>query len=584
MTPFYKILNIAVLSLVTSIAVGRESGVTMVGVRALPADWTNAPQEAVTHDDWSSHYEVAADLFYIGTNAAWSSLVRGVPVQGVYVLSCGMLDFDRAGDNPVDENTLSVLRGPLSFMPSVGSMFWYYVTDTNSLVLTWMNVFLNRDPAFPVTFQAELWGNGDFALRYALPDGPGNYAPVLEGFRLGVKLGGFGGDEALGDITADTGGGQSPLLDFILANPGGVEVRFKGPDPVPNIFVSPPSYRFEGFGTYDFTLEGAWDLDGTVSWAYGFHAQEGNPVRITPDFDDKPDKVIATFTPAQTNDTYQPVTVTVDVTYKDPPPEEYALDAITFKIPSMSFAKIVSDYQHLGVFTGDSAKFRVITRPSTLKNLDGLLTWGGLAQGVGNTMEVNVPFNTANVTTNPVTVSWNGVTLKANVAIRDQPAGVGEWTFLALPWNAVVAGRLAVHNILILEAVSLSDMTDSEAWAWARATYPGNQINTKADAARHAYWTCLMTRYGSERFTRGLSTAHEVSAPGLANETVMDLHNNAMGIQIAGDHAHVTGQQGVSDFQCCRDAVQRAINDGLLWYMDDPANTEQRGLLQPTNK
>ena len=74
--------------------------------------------------------------------------------------------------------------------------------------------------------------------------------------------------------------------------------------------------------------------------------------------------------------------------------------------------------------------------------------------------------------------------------------------------------------------------------------------------------------------------SHEVSAPGSANETVMDLHNNERGTQIA-NHVHSPVDD---DFQCCRDAVQNAVNNGTLWYMDEPANTGQRALLQPTNK
>ena len=75
-----------------------------------------------------------------------------------------------------------------------------------------------------------------------------------------------------------------------------------------------------------------------------------------------------------------------------------------------------------------------------------------------------------------------------------------------------------------------------------------------------------------------------MSAPEQANETVMDMHNNAKGIAIAYDHVHVKGQPGVSDFQCCRDAVQNAISNGRLWYMDDPTNEENRGLLLPTDE
>ena len=239
----------------------------------------------------------------------------------------------------------------------------------------------------------------------------------------------------------------------------------------------------------------------------------------------------------------------------------------------MTYWKIVEDHKHLGVLVGDSATFRATTTP----HFDlpaGFLTWGGLAQG--NTSEVTVSFTAPNTPMAPVTVTAGGVALSANVAIRHKPTGDGEKMFVAK--NFSDAYKLYKKNILA------APMTSSEAWVWTMAAYPGNQINTKADAARHAYWTCLMTRYVDELFAQGLSAAHEVSAPGQANETVMDMYNNMKGRAIAYDHVHVAGQQGVSDFQCCRDAVQNAINDGRLWYMDDPTNEEKRGLLLPTDE
>jgi len=427
---------------------------------------------------------------------------------------------------------------------------------------------------------------------------------VLAGFRLGVTLGGRGGNAALGGITAPIGGDPAAsLLDFITGNPGGVEVRFKRPDPAPDIYISPGSHEFTDEWAVLFELIGIGYLDGTVIWYYGNQMLEGNAVYITPDFGNRPDTVTAVFTPAHTNgiqkaikrtvtfkpryaggaaklstdpptkptytnDTYESITVSTGVTYKDPQPETFVLDDIIFQNTSMFFWKGVSDYQHLGVFTEQSVKFRVNTKPYKVNALDGKLTWGGLASG--NTMEVNVTFVAPNADMEEVNVTDGKTTLKANVAIRDKPAGVGEEIYAGL--RPVTTGLLVWHNVIT------STGQAREPWEWAAATYPGNQINTKADAARHAYWTCLMARYGNERYARGLSTAHEVSAPGPANETVMDLHNNAMGIQIAGNHTHSSG------FQCCRDAVQQALADGLLWHMDDPANEEQKGLLQPTNK
>jgi len=135
-------------------------------------------------------------------------------------------------------------------------------------------------------------------------------------------------------------------------------------------------------------------------------------------------------------------------------------------------------------------------------------------------------------------------------------------------------------------------METSEAWTWAANAYPDNYggINTIGDAVRHAYWTCLMTRYAGKKFARGLSRAHEVSADGGVADTVMDLHNNEIGVRIATNHGrHSEGDPNVpgSAFQCCRDAIQAAISDGRLWYMDSCYGRgvdTTRALLLPTNR
>jgi len=254
------------------------------------------------------------------------------------------------------------------------------------------------------------------------------------------------------------------------------------------------------------------------------------------------------------------------------------IEAITFQNPNMPTRKIVPDYKHLGVFTGQSAKFGVITNPN-IPIPDGLLTWGGLASG--NTAEVNVLFNILNADRAPVTVSLGGVTLTAHVATRDEPMGTGEMEYALNNWSDTLT--LLSLNIIGRNAASL------EPTVWAAAAYPGNQANTRADAARHAYWTCLMTRYANADYALGLSSQHEVPPPGqtaVAVETVMDLHNNMRGVEIAESHVHNNGDPNIpgSNFQCCRDAVQNAVSSGVLWYMDDPSNWEQRALLQPTDK
>ena len=86
-----------------------------------------------------------------------------------------------------------------------------------------------------------------------------------------------------------------------------------------------------------------------------------------------------------------PVNLTLGKTGKITVP---GLDEILFKTPAMPSKKIVSDYQHLGVFTGQSAEFSVITKPYCTVP-DGLPAWGGFASG--DAAEANVAFNAPNL-------------------------------------------------------------------------------------------------------------------------------------------------------------------------------------------
>ena len=74
-----------------------------------------------------------------------------------------------------------------------------------------------------------------------------------------------------------------------------------------------------------------------------------------------------------------------------------------------------------------------------------------------------------------------------------------------------------------------------------------------------------------------------MSAPGPHTEGTMDMHNNASGVAIEGDHTHLGG----GDQTCCENAIAAAITDGTLWYLDQDhgvANTDEDGLLQPTDE
>ena len=257
------------------------------------------------------------------------------------------------------------------------------------------------------------------------------------------------------------------------------------------------------------------------------------------------------------------------------------VDSIKFQNSKMgsSWKTVNANYKHLGVYTGQTVKFGVNTTPANLTIPNGVLTWGGLASGTS--AEVNVTFNTKNTLMEAVTVSIGGVTTSANVAVRDVPTGTTEA-------NYAIANLITTMKLMGKNIVNTSG-GDLEATVWAASTYPGSQtLNGVGDAARHSYWTCLMARFGSASYALGLSTAHEVSGqPSPSTENAMDLYNNARGVEIATNHAHSPGGGGVSEFQCCRNAIQVALGNGVQWCLDSShgaSNQNEDALLQPTNK
>jgi len=100
------------------------------------------------------------------------------------------------------------------------------------------------------------------------------------------------------------------------------------------------------------------------------------------------------------------------------------------------------------------------------------------------------------------------------------------------------------HPIACHKAYALKQKTEQ----WQEGfdgKYWAKERNGLGDAARHAYLVCVLTEHFGADFARGLSTAHEEdseyliffrkAAPGNpCCEKVMDLHNNEIGILLAG--------------------------------------------------
>ena len=114
-------------------------------------------------DDWFWHH--AADGFFrVGTN----------DVSSIRVSSRGTLAFP-------DGSFLEPFHAVLGILPEPNwtgrpSQFWHAPAPGGGRIFTWENAALGRDPATPVSFQAELRPNGDWIGRYELPHPATNFA------------------------------------------------------------------------------------------------------------------------------------------------------------------------------------------------------------------------------------------------------------------------------------------------------------------------------------------------------------------------------------------------------------------------
>jgi hypothetical protein len=253
----------------------------------------------------------------------------------------------------------------------------------------------------------------------------------------------------------------------------------------------------------------------------------------------------------------------------EPPP---SITYITFKNSLMSsFKRVNQSYKSVGSYSGKTIRFSFETDPAGATVPSSQIAWSG--QASGSAMEVDVPFTSAGTFTVNVTVS--GVTRSASIRVIDQPTGIGQDAYAALH---PIDTATALYNNLIGTTTSTL-----EPFVWANAQYPGSQLNTIADAARHTYWNCALAVLVNPGYAEGITYEHEVSSPGPATETIMDLNNNAAGRAVAAGlpaaNRNLVG---------CRAAVISAISSGSSTiYLDGSytsSNTQEDALLQPTNR
>lgn len=235
---------------------------------------------------------------------------------------------------------------------------------------------------------------------------------------------------------------------------------------------------------------------------------------------------------------------------------------LKFQNPS-PWKDIDKGYKFLGVFTNDSVTFGVNMPPFYSYDFsDSYFTWSGEASGDGD--ETSVTFSTTGTKTVTLTLGC-GLTASAEIKVIDAPSGPTEPNVAAAFWPETI--------------IALAEDVRGDAITWANATYGTPSENNITDAARHAFLSCLLTRYCGLNYSIALTTAHEVSNPNPHVMHVMDLHNNLIGAN-AGAHPHSGSNQ-----TCCENVIRAAITAGELWHYDNPSSpTPESALLQPTDK
>lgn len=239
------------------------------------------------------------------------------------------------------------------------------------------------------------------------------------------------------------------------------------------------------------------------------------------------------------------------------------LDYVQFRKDAMVYWKEVDEnYKKIAAFTGTRCGFTADILPSTLPTSEQIIEWTGPISGTA--LIVSGP-----LITGTETAKFKDISKTANIITIAAPTGLSDVEYAA---QHPIDSAVAAYNNLIGTGTL-------EPFSWASAQYPGIQHNTKADAARHAYWNCLLVRYISHAYANGIATGHENGST-VETETVMDLLNNSIGRGLA---SHTHG----ADNTCCRNAVIAAVASGDLWYFDDSygaTDTTGKALLQPTNK
>ncbi|MGI5870389.1 MAG: hypothetical protein ACOX9C_13225, partial [Kiritimatiellia bacterium] len=252
-------------SLVQFTAAQRLAGFALADARTNDAGDLSAPTNAVVHDKWRKRgaskdgFRMPLEKgFRLGTNLC----------HAVYVSSSGTLSFNIPKSSPAAQPMpdgspiafLAPLHTLLGIPPEANwdriangelqitnSLFWSDVTDSGSTRFTWRNALLARATNAPVSFQAEIFPDGDFVFRYDF-SGITNGVPGMTNYVVGAQAGG-GGETALIGTAAHACAGTNHLCSTLHRLDGGNVLT----TPLCAAVSNAPrfSLRWTAFGDYD---------------------------------------------------------------------------------------------------------------------------------------------------------------------------------------------------------------------------------------------------------------------------------------------------------------------------------------------
>lgn len=154
-----------------------------------------APTNAIINEKWVMT-GAAEDYFFISpTN--WVFNINDNTYSNLYVSTTGNISFEkpitRASAFTNQFGVISPFRSVQGVLPchlwnelgtNVASRFWYAQTEYNSLLLTWENFLYLRNADYPISYQAELFKNGEFEFRYNLDSLPSNPTNAFIGYQV----------------------------------------------------------------------------------------------------------------------------------------------------------------------------------------------------------------------------------------------------------------------------------------------------------------------------------------------------------------------------------------------------------------